>query len=302
MNKDRIDLLNRSADEGDVHEEAVRAKLIREGWKLVSSQDVVEVPIIKGVIVRGHTDGVMIPPVDETDYRPLEHLLEVKSMSNKRFARWQKEKFDGFIKYAYQISVYMMANPGRDVVYIIKRREDGLEERFVIPADNPPIPFKEVRKRVLAVEGHRRKRGSFPECDLTKQEKFWCPFFYLHDEEDPSDELTEMSDEDLAVLADIIPKRMELKRIEDEGKKAEVERKEMDKEIVNLLGGTKQVPELDTRVGTAKITRVDGGNSYLDVDKLRQELGEDLDSFYKRSQYSYPKITFVKKKPKSPLG
>lgn len=298
MGKERIDLLERSADEGNLHEDAVRQKLVREGWKLVSAQDEVNIPIIKGVIVRGHTDGVLIPPDDDTDYRPHEHLLEVKSMSNKRFDRWTKQGFDGFLKYAYQISSYMQANPGRDVIYIIKRREDGFENRFVIPADSPPISWKHIRTRILTAERHRRKRASFPECDLTSQERFWCPFFYLHDEEDPSDGPVEMTDEDKAVLADMIPKRMELKAIENAGKQAEEDRKILDKEILNLMGATEQLKDFEAGDETYLITQVNGGGERVDLAKLRADFGEDLTAYMNPYRFTYPKITRQKKKPK----
>lgn len=293
MGKERVELLERSAEEGNLHEGAVIRKLIQEGWEQLTAQGVVEIEIIKGVIVRGHTDGTLTKGT-----RSEAKLLEVKSMSNKRFDRWVRQGFDGFPKYAYQISAYMQAHPGMDVLYVVKRREDGFEQRMTIPHDQPPVAWKVIRKRVLTAESHRRKRASFPDCDLSPQERYWCPFFYLHDEEDPNEGAVEMTDEDLAVLADMIPKRNELKRVEDAGKVAEEERKQLDKEIVNLMGATKSVPGLETADGVVNVTRVDSSGASLDQDKLRAELGEDLESFYKRYQYSYPKVTASKKQPK----
>lgn len=293
MGKDRVDLLERSADEGDLHEDAVRKKLIREGYELVSSQELIEVEVIKGVVVRGHTDGVITLSTKTKGV-----LLEVKSMSNKRFDRWVKQGFDGFPKFAFQISAYMKAYPGRDVLYVVKRREDGFEQRTTIPADSPPVSWKAIRKKVLTAESHRRKRASFPDCDLTPQERFWCPFFYLHDEEDPVEQPSEMTDEDKAVLADLIPKRNALKATEDAGNAAEKERKALDKEILNLMGSTKQIPDLETEDGTIKITRVDNRGERIDQAKLRADFEEDLAAYMVSFSYSYPKVTKVKKQPK----
>ena len=286
MGKERVDLLKRSAEEGDLHEEGVRQKLIREGWKVLSTQDVVEIPIIKGVIIRGHTDGVLLPPAGQ----PLhETLLEVKSMSNKVFDRWIKQGFDGFLKYAYQISTYMQAHPNRDVLYVAKRREDGLEDRRIIPANAPPVNFKVIRQKILTAESHRRKRSSFPACDVSKQDQWWCPLWYLHDEAEEED-IAEMSAEDQAVLSDIIPERIRLKGIEDAGKEAEKERKALDKEILNLMGGTdKTIVEIDGE--KYQITQVGGGGSNWDMTTMQADYGEEILKYESPYRYKYPKIT-----------
>lgn len=297
MGKDRKDLLERSADEGDLHEEGVRQKLVREGWKVVSTQQEINLEIIKGVVIRGHTDGILTPPDPELFYRS-NVLLEVKSMSNKRFDRWIKGgRLDAYPKFAWQISAYMEANPGLPVLYIAKRREDGLEDRITIPPYNPPVDWKVIRKRILAAENWRRKRAGYPECDLTGTEKYFCPFFYLHDEDMPTTEPTPLSPDEANVLADLIPRRMELKAIEERGKAAEEERKALDKDILNLMGSTKQTQVTVDDVDW-KISAVESGGETIDKAKLMADLGEDWPAYVKKYRYSYPKIVEVKPKPK----
>lgn len=291
LGKDRADLLDRTSIEGEFHEGAVRAKLEHQGWKIHSTQDVVEIPVIKGVVIRGHTDGIVSSSSDEPSL-----LLEVKSMSNKRFDRWIKTGFEGFLKYAYQISAYMQATPDLDVIYIAKRREDGFENRQIIKAGEPPIAWSVIKKKVLAVEGFRRKGRGFPDCDVPPSEQFWCPFFYLHDEVVDSVD-TEMTEEMLAVLIDLIPKRLELSELEKEGKDAEILRKELDKEILNLMGKQdKVIVEVDDQ--DYQITRVNGSSNYLDQTKLRADMGEEILPYEKTTRFQYPKITPKKKQIK----
>lgn len=290
LSKDRKDLLERSADEGNLHEEGVREKLFREGYQIISTQDIAEIEVMPGVIIRGHTDGVLAPPDGGGN-----QLLEVKSMSNKVFDRWIKNGFEGFGKYAYQISAYMQANPDLDVLYYAKRREDGFPNTQIIKAGEPPISWKDIRKKVLTVESHRRKRASFPDCDLGKQDQWWCPLWYLHDETEP--DIEEMTDEDQAVLADIIPERMRLKDIEDAGKEAEKERKALDKEILNLMGKTdKTIVKIDE--DSYQITQVNSGGTNWDHTKLQSDLGEEALRYQSSYRYKYPKITKKKRQMK----
>lgn len=291
IGKDRSDMLERTADEGNLHEGAVRQKLVKEGWEVISTQEQVDIPVIKGIVIRGHTDGLMELAGDQ-------HLLEVKSMSTKRFARWQKEGFEGFIKYAYQISSYMQAYPEHDVLYVVKRREDGLEDRQIISAGQAPISWKGIRKKILTAEAHRRKRTSFPACDVPPSEMYWCPFWYLHDEKIDED-ATEMTDEMRQILIELVPRRMELSEIEQQGKDAAEARKSIDKEILNLMGSDRSQVIVDfDEDNDVQITRVTGGSTSLDTGKLKSDLGDKYSEYEKPYSFSYPKITIKQKKGK----
>ena len=295
LGKDRADMLIRTAAEGDLHEEAVRSKLAREGWTVHSTQNVVDIPVINGVVIRGHTDGVLSLKNDP------HHLLEVKSMSNRRFDRWVKQGFDGFLKYAYQISAYMQAFEEMDVLYVVKRREDGFEDRRIIKAGESPIPFKEIKRKILTAESHRRSKGAgFPACDVPSSEQWWCPFFYLH-EEVMDEEAEELTDEMIAVLADLIPKRAELSELEKEGVTAEKERKSLDKEILNLMGKGRDKVIVEVDGVDWQITRVSGGGVSLDQGMLRSDLGEEIMKYERPYRFEYPKLTPKKKQIKKQI-
>ena len=281
ISRDHKDLLGRTAEEGNLHEGAVIDKLAKEGWVWESTQDITSVQVIPGVVIRGHIDGRGALPGD-----PL-HILEVKSMSNKRFDRWMKQGFEGFLKFAYQITAYMQAFPDHDVIYVVKRREDGFEHRQIIPAGEAPLSWSAVKRKVLAVEGYRRK-GAFPACDITGTDAYFCPFFYLHDE--VVDEPTEMTEEMSILLGELVPRRLELKGMEDEGKQAEEDRKALDKEILNLMGSADKVMvEIDGE--NYQITKVNSGGSSLDNAALKSDLGDGYDKYVKSYRYQYPKIT-----------
>lgn len=289
--QDHQDLLDRTAAEGNLHEQAVVDTLVNShGYQVVEQQSVVTIPVIKGVVIRGHTDGII-----RKGARGKHRLLEVKSMSTKRFARWQSQGFAGFPKYAAQLSAYMEAHPGLDVVYAVKRREDGFLSLTDIKAGNPPIPFSEVKKKILTAEGYRRK-GTLPtSCDVPATEQFFCPLWYLHDE--GVDEIAEPTEEMLSILPELIVKRTVLSGVERAGKEAAEERKALDKEILNLMGGADKVlipveDEEEGELSNYQITRVNGTSEWLDKDKLREDLGEERYRKYVRvARFQYPKVT-----------
>jgi hypothetical protein len=188
------DLLERSAEEGNLHEDAVIAKLkTTEQVDVLHQQDEIQVQVIPKVFIRGHCEGVLNYPD-----RPNE-LLEIKSMSTKQFAKWQNHQFGAFERYAWQISCYMQAFPDYDVRYIVKRREDGYMVELTIPAHEPPIPLSVIRKKVLIAEKYRRK-GQLPPCDIANQ--WGCPVWYLHDEEEDQ-EIEPLTEEMVTILGEL---------------------------------------------------------------------------------------------------
>ena len=104
--------LMNAAKEGNLHEDAIVEELKSTyGYRVWGSQDPVEIKVIPHVYLRGHIDGFCIPKGARND-----RLLEIKTMSKNRFAKWKrlgsirnKLLSDEFMSYAYQISVYMEA-------------------------------------------------------------------------------------------------------------------------------------------------------------------------------------------------
>lgn len=283
--KEVNELLSRSANEGNLHEDAVRQLLVKEGWEVLGEQDVTEVRVLPGVFIRGHTDGVMLSPDGE------EMLLEVKTMSTKQFAKWQTGQFKQFPKYAYQISCYMRGHRGLDVMYMVKRREDGMISRLVIPGDEPPVSWGKVAAKV-ALSERARKKGDYPKCDVANQ--WGCPFWYLHDEVDPEDGLTDLSDDEIVIIGDLAQGYLELKALEEAGKEAEGIRKaNFNRQLLNMLGEMQNVI-VEHEGALYKVRRGGGGGSRFDKDQFIEDYGlEEYQKYVTKYSYSYPVVSIV---------
>jgi hypothetical protein len=293
--KDRQELMDRSAEEGNLHEGAVTDLMKEIGWTFISTQDLVTVKVIPGVIIRGHTDGRAVAPSGFTyeggqwsppgDYSGVEHGVEVKSMSTKQFAKWMNQRFGAFPYYSAQITSYMEAT-GLPFLYAVKRREDGL--LLVDRLETPPMEFKTIRQKIVLAEKYRRrneaKRGTeYPACDTNT---YGCPFFYLHDEDQPELKPDELNDDEQAIVDRLTERFLTFKETEAEGKSAESARKGVQKELLNMISG-KQVRAY---VNGQKfvVTRTPGGGKTFDEAKARAELGDaKVDSYMKEYSYEY---------------
>lgn len=278
------DLLERSADEGNLHETAVIQKLKdAEEVDVVEQQDEINLQIIPKVFVRGHKEGILNYPDKPNE------LLEVKSMSTKQFTKWQNHKFGAFERYAWQISAYMQAHPDYDVRYIVKRREDGYQVELIIPAGEPPISMALIRKKVLLAEKYRRQ-NAFPKCDIANQ--WGCPVWYLHDEEEDENQ-DPLSEEMLTILGELAEEYKRLKEIEDKGKTAEEARKKISPELLNLLGKLNQA-EVEFNGVKYRVTRKKGGNTYLAKEKVAEIIGEErMEEVQRKVTYEYPVVRTV---------
>jgi hypothetical protein len=99
-----------------------------------------------------------------------------------------------------------------------------------------------------------------------------------------------LTEEMVAVLTDLIPKRLMLSEVEKMGKQAEEERKDLDKELLNLMGDADKVL-VEIEGVPYQITKVNGSWSGLDQEALKEFLGEDINRFKTGGKYKYPKIT-----------
>lgn len=125
------------------------------------------------VQIVGHIDGIEY----DTDFygRKKAHILEVKSMSERRFKDWCKHHFDHFIRYQVQIAVYATAIH-IPVKYVVINRDDKDGEgnyqqmdtlyMFPKPFDIEPI-FAKVQQVELCAS-----RRVLPECDTIDE---YCP-------------------------------------------------------------------------------------------------------------------------------
>ncbi len=120
----------------------------------------VEVDIGRALLV-GHIDG-FAPPA----------LVEVKTMSRFQFERWKKQGFDAFRKYAFQVSLYMIAMHC-PAVYAVKNRDTGeLDVREIV---EPPLSMAEI-VNYLGDALRAYNNGVLADCPETDQ--YPCGFCY----------------------------------------------------------------------------------------------------------------------------
>ncbi len=107
------------AEEGNLHEGWIISWLKDNGWNVFSEQ--LEVVIKQKTFnLVGHIDGLIKKEGDRQN-----KLLEIKTMSQFEFDRWQKEGFGGFRTYAVQAALYLSALGLQEVLYVIKNRNTG---------------------------------------------------------------------------------------------------------------------------------------------------------------------------------
>jgi hypothetical protein len=118
-----------AAEEGKVHEELVKAKLRAKGYVISNEQD--EVFCGNGdYSLTGHIDGKIMAA-----NMPLS-LLEVKSMSQFEFDRWQKGRFEAFPQYYDQMTLYLQYTGLQQCLYAVKNRSSGYLDISIYQRDN----------------------------------------------------------------------------------------------------------------------------------------------------------------------
>jgi len=110
--------LQDAAEEGKVHEQLVKDKLRSKGYSITNEQEEIihETDSFKLI---GHIDGKIMK-----DDMPLS-VLEVKSMSQFEYDRWDKKQFDGFPQYYAQMCLYMTFTGLQQCFYAVKNRSNG---------------------------------------------------------------------------------------------------------------------------------------------------------------------------------
>jgi len=287
-----------AAREGNLHEDSIVDRLIEDGYRVTSTQELIEMAVIPKVIIRGHIDGLTIPPRARNT-----RVLEAKTMSKDRFKKWQRsgnnvlERLltDEFVHYAWQISIYMHMY-GYQAIYAVKNRDSG--KLLVEQLDRPPISIETIKKKIIVAEGWR-VRNELPDCMATGGEKFFCPFPYLHDtgefgaepdnEEDPIDDAQRALIGALAAqYHDLASQVAQMRGIDDE-------RKSVGEKLLVALQGSEYA-----YAGDYKVKNVEGSRSYPSKVRIAGALGiktEDLEDegYWERSTYNYAKVTKVTK-------
>lgn len=163
--------LKLAAEEGNLHEDAIKRKLRSEGYVIKENhgeeceicksryglgRNGIHVEIIKdGIELIGHLDGLIIGKFNGSNEAESiipgtkESILECKSMSLNMFNRWTNGNFDEFYGYASQLTCYMEATKLNTALYIVKNRNSGFTERKIIIGS--PLKFEDIWNRLLYV-------------------------------------------------------------------------------------------------------------------------------------------------------
>jgi hypothetical protein len=155
--KDKPSWLSTTAEEGNLHEDAIKNKLKKEGLIVEDNHQEcsvckerygtgrsgihVEIERDKFLLV-GHMDGL----VHEKDNCENVKILECKSMSQNEFYRWLNKEFGNFPGYANQLSCYMQAIGVYEALYIVKNRNSGQTNRYEL--NTIPVPFNVIEEKL----------------------------------------------------------------------------------------------------------------------------------------------------------
>ena len=234
---------------GKLAEIEVLTRLEQEGEEVTDTQK--EVNLVYGdVTVQGHIDGILNGRV-----------LEIKSMSDAEFRRFQKDRWDttGLVqRYKWQISVYMLAEKKEALVVVYNRDTGELHREGV---ELPWYAVEQIHLRVMGIEGAIDASQIPTVCDIPN---YPCPFYYLHEDEEVE------VDERLEPLAE---QWMVLRQQEREVKE---QLEPIRKGIIELLGANTRLRSERYQVNWSDVhnqrfnrdlARADG----VDVDKYMEE-------------------------------
>jgi len=146
-----------AANEGHLHEKAVKELLKSEGHIVTGEQNALKLEY-DGFDLTGHIDGI-IELNDKGQYSERK-LLEIKSMSQGEFNRWVKGAFNEFPGYAVQLSLYMSIGHYREAYYVVKNRNTGFIDRRIIPA--PLMDIAPIIDKFFKVESYARENQLYP--------------------------------------------------------------------------------------------------------------------------------------------
>ncbi len=184
--KDKPAWLATAAEEGNLHEDAIKSKLRSEGYVIEENREEckickerygtgrkgIHVEIDLGnVLLIGHLDG----KIKDTKEQPFDnstkwYKLECKSMSQFEFDRWMRDKFEAFPHYADQDTCYGIATGVPETLYVVKNRNSGYIDKTLLV--NNPSEFEDIRARLFNIHEHVSRNEL---CNAEyNQENIWC--------------------------------------------------------------------------------------------------------------------------------
>jgi len=223
---EHTDKTKRVFEEGHLHEAAVTEQLTQEGYVIHGDQHVVDLPILKNRLhIVGHIDGFInmgtSTEYDQSEYGSEDRLWECKSMSRNAFDDWTKKRFDYRPGYAWQLAIYMLGTETLQAHYSVKRRDDGVIDTMLIA--EPPKSMTEIRSRALTIYNVLRN-GEMPDCDVDGGQKWFCEYWFLHEEEDIEIKEPEIPVDEIPELANLLA---EYNEVNETAKWADAEKKRL---------------------------------------------------------------------------
>lgn len=274
----RPEFLMKAAAAGNLAEITVKKMMRDDGWKIRGEQGSVEIKV-PGVnaIIRGHLDAMEAVNVDGSK----RGMLEVKSMSDRVWAKWHRYGFDRFPTYAAQLSAYMFATDSEQAIYAIYNRDT--QELETIQIDAPPVSIEELFAKVRVVELYGENGEDLPTCTGAE---YPCEYSYMCDR-GMGDSTLELAETDGASVARLA---LEYHNLSDAISRLDAQKKELRAELVKLIPEGKVAESWGSVVVSKVSTR------RLDTKALRSEFGDRLDPFYKTSEHQQVRVTYGKGK------
>lgn len=274
--------LQTAAEAGNRSEIIVKAILRRDGYVIGGEQNEVEMLVGNTALIRGHMDAThCVSPTDGID-----RILEVKSMSETVWRKWQTYGWELFPSYSAQITFYMAAEAQRrgrpvEALYVVYNRSDGnLDIRII---QEPPVDMGELKNKVLVAES-MALLGILPMCDGDPE--YFCPYDYICDRNELSFEELEAGSETVMVeLAERYGQVVEAMA------ELETQKNQVRGEIVTAMGTRKkvQIPGWSFSMTQPKPKRE------LDLAKVRALMGDKLDECWVEKKAGDPYLNVRQK-------
>lgn len=273
-------------DDGHLHESAILEKVTKEtGWhpmpvpdfdgavgslaidgiSFESDQWGIEIPVMDGVVIRGHLDGIFM----NQNFDGL-RVVEAKALSKSSTESWLQAGFDAFPYYRDQLTLYMHGADIDQAIFAVKNKDSGKVHLSYI--DGLPGDVDEILRRIMVIEGKARAGIVPDECD---RPGYPCPFFRLH--EDQVDDKTQA----LVAAADSLDQLLAEYAVAREDEKAAKERKDEARDQIMELVGKDEV--YNGTVWTVKQDRKT--RKRIDYKQMESD-GIDVD-FYTTESYYY---------------
>lgn len=176
-------------------------------------QATVELQVLPGIYVRGHTDGIS----RNVDLLPT-NIVEAKAFGDDYWARWQSKGLEGFPEYKWQVTCYMLGTDLPCWFVVGHKSPDGTKiiEIESVLVTRSPYTMIQLKKRIAMLEEIIEEDVRVP-CEVM----YPCPFFYMHvDQEEGTRESASRIDDEIlkTMITRLVNVNDDLKALETDKK------------------------------------------------------------------------------------